>query len=163
MAQGRARRRRITIDAETSARVRAELTALMADFCRAVSFRPGELPPYERLHGIFVLGGKLIRNNGEEPEICTVAGFVEPRQHMIASGELTFFEQAESGHLTEVYGNVAHRFSTYHKRGRMDGVDFVTRGIISTQFVCTPQGWRMSSMAWDDERPGLSIPDSYSR
>jgi hypothetical protein len=151
----------MTIDAEASARVRADLTVLMADFCRAVSFMPGQLPPYERLYSIFVLGGKLIRNNGDEPEICTVAGFIEPRQHMIATGELTYFEQAESGHLTEVYGNVAHRFSTYQKRGRMDGVDFVTRGIISTQFIRTPQGWRMSSMVWDDEPPGLSIPDNH--
>ena len=153
----------MTTGEDVTASTRSELARLMTEFFRAVSFQPGEVPPYQMLHDLFVRGGKLIRNNGDEPEICTVAGFIEPRQHMIASGELTFFEQAESGHLTEVYGNVAHRFSTYHKRGRMDGVDFVTRGIISTQFVRTPQGWRMSSMAWDDERPGLSIPDSYSR
>ena len=153
----------MTLDAATAAQVRAELASLMSRFCEAVSFRPGEMPHYERLYEIFVLGGKLIRNNGDEPEITTVGGFVDPRQRMILSGELTYFEQFESGHLTEVYGNVAHRFSMYQKRGRMDGVDFVTRGIISTQFVYTPVGWRMSSMAWDDERPGLSIPDHIPR
>jgi len=30
--------------------------------------------------------------------------------------------------------------------------------MISTQFIFTPAGWRMSSMAWDDERPGLELP-----
>jgi hypothetical protein len=32
--------------------------------------------------------------------------------------------------------------------------------MISTQFIHTPQGWKVSSMAWDDERPGLQLPDS---
>src|SRR6266404_4013075 len=41
----------------------------------------------------------------------------------------------------------------------MKGVLFEARGMISTQFILTPAGWKMSSMAWDDERPGLSIPD----
>ena len=34
-------------------------------------------------------------------------------------------------------------------------------GIISTQFVKTTAGWRISAMAWDDERPGLTIPSRY--
>ena len=35
------------------------------------------------------------------------------------------------------------------------------RSVISTQFIRTPRGWKTSSMAWDDERPGLGIPDRY--
>ena len=30
--------------------------------------------------------------------------------------------------------------------------------MISTQYVRTPVGWRISAMAWDDERPGLTLP-----
>jgi hypothetical protein len=30
--------------------------------------------------------------------------------------------------------------------------------MISTQFILTPAGWKISAMAWDDEHPGLSIP-----
>ena len=29
--------------------------------------------------------------------------------------------------------------------------------MVTTQFINTPSGWKMTSMAWDDERPGLSI------
>jgi hypothetical protein len=82
-----------------------------------------------------------------------------PRQQQVNSGELTSFEEGEVAHVTEVFGNVGHRFSTYHKRGTSDGVAFEARGIICTQFVRTPSGWKISSMAWDDERPGLRIPD----
>jgi hypothetical protein len=41
------------------------------------------------------------------------------------------------------------------------GSEFGGRGIISIQFIMTDTGWKISSMAWDDERPGLTIPDRY--
>ena len=47
------------------------------------------------------------------------------------------------------------------KRGTVQGEAIEGRGVISTQFIRTPSGWRMSSMAWDDERPGLAIPARY--
>jgi hypothetical protein len=150
----------MTIDEAAAERIRAELAGLMAEFFRAVSFRPGTMPPYHLLHELFVAGGMLIRNNGDAPEITSVADFIAPRQFMVEIGELSYFEEVELGSSTEMFGNIAYRFSTYQKRGRMDGVDFAARGVISTQFVNTPEGWRMSAMAWDDERPGLSIPEN---
>lgn len=36
-----------------------------------------------------------------------------------------------------------------------------TKGPILTQFIGTPAGWKMTVMAWDDERPGLDLPDRY--
>ena len=45
----------------------------------------------------------------------------------------------------------------------MEGATIDVRGAISTQFIRTPDGWRMSSMAWDDERPGLVLPTRYDR
>jgi len=56
-----------------------------------------------------------------------------------------------------IFGNVAHRFGAYKKCGTSNGVAFEAQGMITTQFINTPGGWRMSAMAWDDERPGLSI------
>jgi hypothetical protein len=64
---------------------------------------------------------------------------------------LTSFEEAERSAVTESFGKVAHRFSTYEKRGVRDGAAFAARGRIATQFVRTPGGWRITSMAWDDE------------
>ena len=84
----------------------------------------------------------------------------EPRAAMVRAGELTRFREVELSETTVVFGNVAHRFSAYAKSGMMKGIPFEGRGMISSQFVLTPDGWRMSAMAWDDERPGLSIPAS---
>jgi len=40
--------------------------------------------------------------------------------------------------------------------GCLDGRAFRTRGMKTFQFVRTPAGWRISAVAWDDEREGLS-------
>ena len=138
---------------------RGEIARLMAAFFRAVSFDPGEHPPYENIRALFVEGGLLIRNSGAAPEIATVAQFIEPRRAMVVAGQLTRFREAELSATTEVFGNVAQRFSAYAKDGSANGVAFAARGMIATQFVRTPAGWKMSAMAWDDEREGLALPE----
>jgi hypothetical protein len=150
-----------TVDGGPVADVLVELRRLMEEFFGAVSFDSGERPAYEGLPGLFIDGGRLIKNSGDVPEISTVDQFIAPRQAMVDSGALAYFREVEDGEITEVFGNVAHRFSRYDKRGMMDGVPFEAAGMISTQFIRTPNGWQISSMAWDDERPGLAIPDRY--
>jgi hypothetical protein len=142
--------------------ITAELKALTGAFFRAVSFESGQRPAYARIRDLFMDDGKLIRNSSELPEISSVDGFISSRQRMVDSGALTSFEEVETAETTELFGNVAHRFSTYEKRGTMHGKAIEGRGVISTQFIRTPSGWKMSSMAWDDERPGLPIPDRYT-
>lgn len=137
------------------------LDALSREFFRAVSFEPGGQPDYARLHDLFVDGGLLVRNSGPRPEVSTVAQFIKPRLASVRAGELTRFSEVELEAVTEVFGRVAHRFSSYAKTGMSFGVPFAARGMISTQFVHTPQGWRISAMAWDDEREGLVLPPRY--
>jgi hypothetical protein len=103
----------------------------------------------------------LIKNSGATLEVAGVAEFIRPRQALVDTGPLTQFREAEISHTTEAFGNVAHRFSAYEKSGTLNGTSFRARGMISTQFVHTATGWKMSSMAWDDEREGLSLPTGY--
>ncbi len=148
------------MDKEPShADVKRELDARTAEFFRAVSFEAGETPAYENIHALFVEPGLLIKNTASTPEISGVRQFIEPRQAMVSRGELTRFCERELAETTEVFGNVAHRYSAYAKSGTSNGVPFEAQGMISTQFVKTPAGWKMSAMAWDDERPGLSLPE----
>jgi hypothetical protein len=139
-----------------------ELDRLSVEFFRAVSFEAGESPAYENIRTLFIESGLLVKNTGTVPEISTISQFIEPRQTLVRSGELTRFREWELSETTEIFGNVAHRFSVYAKSGTMKGVPFQARGMISTQFILTPAGWKMSAMAWDDERPGLSIANHYT-
>jgi hypothetical protein len=129
----------------------AELARLTAEFLAAVTFAPGERPPYERIRDLFIPEGLLIRNSGDAPEVTTVDEFIAPRLATVESGALTEFYEGELSDVTELFGNVAHRRSEYEKRGVLEGEPFAARGVIFTQFVRTPDGWRMSAMAWDDE------------
>ena len=138
-----------------------DLARLTAGFFRAVSFEPGEMPSYEGIHELFIEAGLLIKNSGEAPEISSVRQFIEPRQASVNARALTQFRETELSATTEIFGNIAHRFSAYAKSGTLNGVPFEARGMVSTQFILTPVGWRMSSMAWDDERPGLELPRQY--
>lgn len=131
---------------------------LLAVFFQSVSFEQGARPAYEQLYSLFIEDGLLIRNSLSAPEISTVREFIESRAALAASGRLTFFEEAELSGVTEQFGNVAQRFSAYRKSGLQDGAHFSTRGMISTQFIRTLAGWKISAMAWDDERPGLTLP-----
>jgi hypothetical protein len=143
--------------------VKLELDRLTAEFFRAVSFEAGSVPAYENIHALFIERGLLIKNVSSVPEISNVQEFVSPRQAQVEARTLTRFHEAELSETTMIFGNVAHRFSAYEKSGTSGGAAFEGKGMISTQFVNTPSGWRMSAMAWDDERAGLLIGDLESK
>jgi hypothetical protein len=56
-----------------------------------------------------------------------------------------------------VFGDVAQHFCSYEKSGVQDGVPFTGRGMKTVQLVRMPEGWRISAVAWDDEREGLTV------
>jgi hypothetical protein len=131
---------------------------LLNRFFDAVSFPEGGTPAYEELTELFSTEGRLIRTSTPTPENRRVDDFIDERRRALATGALTSFREGEVSGRTDVFGSVAHRLSTYTKSGDGPGGSFAVRGVISTQFVREPGGWRISSMAWDDERPGLSNP-----
>jgi len=145
------------------ATVKAELDRLTTEFFLAVSFEEGATPMYENIYELFIESGLLVKNTGPAPEINTVQQFIEPRVVAVRNGELTRFHEIELSETTEIFGNVAHRFNSYAKSGTIKGIPFTARGMVSTQFIKTTAGWKISAMAWDDERPGLSIPEPYER
>jgi len=137
--------------------VKSELGRLTSEFFRAVSFEAGSSPSYRSIPELFIERGLLIKNVSSTPEISSVPEFIESREALVRSGTLTRFHESEISESTVIFGNVAHRFSAYVKSGTSSGTPFDARGMVTTQFIKTPGGWKMSAMAWDDERPGLSI------
>ncbi|HET9980652.1 MAG TPA: hypothetical protein VFQ32_09415 [Ktedonobacterales bacterium] len=144
-------------------RSKAEIDALTAAFFQVVSFDEGERPAYSRLYDLFIESGQIIKNSGPSPEISTVQRFIEPRQRTVDAGDLTQFRESETAEITAIFGNVAHRLSIYEKHGVSAGTAIDGRGVISIQFIATDSGWKISSMVWDDERPGLTLPERYQR
>jgi hypothetical protein len=129
----------------------ADIDRLMGLFMDSFTNTGGRRPDLEIIRELFVPEGRIISNIGNDPVIMDVDAFVEPRRKMLTDGTLTEFSEWEVSQRTEIFGSVAHRFSEYRKSGVRDGAPFEGRGHKTTQFLRTRDGWRMSSMAWDDE------------
>ncbi len=62
--------------------------------------------------------------------------------------------------VTEVFGKIAHRFSTYALFINEQN-DPVSKGINSIQLIKESNLWKVSSMLWNDQTTTLSIPEKY--
>ncbi|MET9323437.1 DUF4440 domain-containing protein [Streptomyces sp. NPDC003038] len=123
----------------------------MRAFLGAFTNTGGGRPNLGAVREVFIPQGMIIKNGlGGEPVIYDLDAFIEPRERILTDGTLTEFSEWEVAERTEVFGSIAHRFSEYRKSGVLDGEWFEGSGRKTTQFVRTPAGWRMSSMAWDD-------------
>ena len=116
-------------------------------FFAAVSFPAGGTPEYERLYDLFTAEARLIRSTTDIPQDLSINQFVLDRRRLYDHGELTAFKEAELTAHTDIFGRVAHRLSAYEKHGVLNGIEFTGRGVISTQFIHHPTGWKISSMA----------------
>ncbi|MFI6922432.1 GNAT family protein [Nonomuraea spiralis] len=130
---------------------KAELDGLMAAFLDAFTNTAGRVPDVAAVRDLCIPQVTIVNNTGGEPVAYDLDGFVEPRQKLLTDGTLTEFSEWEVAERTEISGSIAHRFSDYRKSGVRDGARFEGAGRKITQFVRTPAGWRISSMAWDDE------------
>jgi hypothetical protein len=132
-----------------------DIDRLIAAFFALFSNRGGAQPNLAGIHELFVPEGVIAKCVDVKPEVSTLDDFIAPREQLLTSGALTDFEEVETSHQTEVFGHIARRVSMYRKSGVRDGAPFVTHGVKIFQLVETPQGWRILSMAWDDEREGF--------
>lgn len=132
--------------------VKAELDRLTRAFLGAFTNTGGRPPNVDVIRAVFIPQATIIKNVGAEPVVYNLDEFIAPRERILTDGTLTEFSEWEVAERTEIFGSVAHRFSHYRKSGVLDGVWFEGSGHKSTQFVRTPAGWRMSSLAWDDVR-----------
>ncbi|QNE22325.1 nuclear transport factor 2 family protein [Kribbella qitaiheensis] len=113
----------------------------------------------DALREAFVPEAVIVRTCGMEPAIYGVDEFIAPRETLLTSGTLVDFKEWPVDGRVEVFGDIAHWFGSYAKEGVQDGKPFTGRGMKTIQFIRTPEGWRISAAAWDDERPGLTIED----
>ncbi|GAA0317087.1 hypothetical protein GCM10010302_65180 [Streptomyces polychromogenes] len=130
--------------------VKTELDELMRVFLGAFTNTAGAAPDVDAVRRVFIPEGMIIKNVGGEPVVHDLDAFIAPRRTILTDGTLTEFSEWEVSERTEIFGSIAHRFSEYRKSGRLEGRWFEGGGHKTTQFVRTPAGWRMSSMAWDD-------------
>jgi len=137
-----------------------EINELTNSLYSCISFRRGEHPDVERLKSLFIKEGVLINNN-DDPLIFTIDQFVDAIDYQISAGSLKSFSEREVAEKTEIFGKIAHRFSTYEARFDPDDPEPLSIGINSIQLVKVGDSWLTSCLVWNDEAEGRKIPEKY--
>ena len=71
-----------------------------------------------------------------------------------------FFERSIANRV-EQFGNLSEVWSTYESRYAMSDAKPFARGVNSIQIVHAQGRFWIASVLWDDERPGLTLPEKY--
>lgn len=139
------------------------IRALITELYAIVS-GPGDQPrDWAREADLFMPQAHMIRTVVDEqgvarPEVIRAADY--PANFEAKMGGRDFFE-VEVHSIIEVFGNVAHSFSTYEAFEDAARTRFLKRGINSIQLYKIDGAWKIASMVWDDERTGQDLPSRY--
>lgn len=134
-----------------------DIDKLIDSFFNLFSVKKDDKADLSGIFNLFISEGLIVKCSGLNPEVYNLQQFIEPREKMFNDGVLSDFKEEELFERTEIFGNIAHRLSIYKKSGFMNGEIFENKGIKTLQFIKTPCGWKISSVAWDDERDDFEI------
>jgi hypothetical protein len=142
----------------------ASIDAIVKAVYEVISGEAGEQRDWNRFRSLFHSQARMIPT-GKNPQNGMVgARPLTPEEYVQRSEPFMmkegFFEK-EIARRTEVYGNIAHVFSTYesfHKKG--DAKPFM-RGINSIQLLNNGKRWLVMSIYWQQETPENPLPEKY--
>ena len=137
--------------------------AIIAALYASISGPAGQKRDWPRFRSLFIPDARLIVARPRRPEGPVPPRVMTPEQYITGSSaalEQGFFER-EISRISETFGGVTHRFSTYESRMRAEDPQPFARGINSIQLLYDGQRWWVVTVFWDSERPGNSIPAKY--
>ncbi len=128
-----------------------DIGALVDAFFDAFTNRGGTAANVDSLYGAFLPEAVIVKNAGARPVTYDVRGFIEPRRELLNGGSVADFREWEISGRTEIFGNIAQRFSRYAKSWIEDGEAHSGSGAKAMHFVRTAAGWKIASLVWDDD------------
>jgi len=138
----------------------AAIKKAVDDAYAAISFKSGQQLAYDSIQYAFIPQAQLINYITDTAQILSISDFVKAFKNYVETTKIQSFREEELYGRTDQFGKIAQRISTY--RTYINSNDVVKeRGVNSFQLIKTPQGWKVSSIIWDVEKTGLSIPDAY--
>ena len=118
---------------------------------------------WDRFRSLFVPGARLIPT-GARPTGEVSARVLSPDDYAQRAGALFekqgFFER-EAARRTEVFGSIAHVFSTYESRHAKEDAKPFQRGINSIQLMNDGKRWWIVTIFWQGEDDKNPLPEKY--
>ena len=137
--------------------------AIVAALYGAISGPAGQKRDWARFRSLFIPEARLIVARPPRPEGPLPPRVMSPEEYIATAGaalEAGFFER-EISRISETFGGVTHRFSTYESRARAEDPQPFTRGINSIQLLNDGRRWWVVTVFWDSERANNPIPAKY--
>jgi hypothetical protein len=141
----------------------SSMDAIIAALYDVISGPAGKKRDWDRMRSLFVPGARLIPtgprpSGGVGSRVLTVDEYITR-----ASGffDKEGFYERESARRTEIFGNIAHLFSTYESRHKPDDAQPFQRGINSIQLMNDGQRWWVVTIFWQGEDKEHPLPQKY--
>jgi hypothetical protein len=128
----------------------ANIEELIAAFYGAFDNRASHALKISELIAMFTPHARISRTTPNGVDEWTVEEFVAPRATLLTDGSLEDFHEWEVEAKTLVSGNIASRFSRYQKQGVLKGAPYTGGGVKFIQLCHGREGWKISSILWED-------------
>ena len=139
------------LNIDTHAADKIEINNLTKQFFNLFDNTDHKIPDWASVQKICIPEIIIIKKTGLNEIVYNLANFIEPRKEILSDGTLTNFQEQELHEETLVIGHIAHRRSRYQKSGNLSGRSFTETGTKLFQFIKTNDGWRISSLVWEDD------------
>ncbi len=143
----------------------SSIDSIMKAVYDVISGDAGQKRDWDRFRTLFHKDARMIPTTGKNPTTGVVAARVfTPEEYITRSSPFMekegFFER-ETARRTDIYGNIAHVFSTYESFHKKDDKKPFARGINSFQLLNDGKRWWVVTIYWQGETPENPIPKEY--
>ena len=140
------------------------LDSIMKAVYAVISGEAGKARDWDRFRSLFHKDARLIPA-GKNPKTGIInAHAFTPEEYISRSApfmEKEGFFESEKARRVEMYGNIAHVFSTYESRHAPGDAKPFARGINSFQLLNDGKRWWVVTIYWEGETPENPLPKKY--
>ncbi len=136
------------------------IDAIIASLYDVISGAKEEARDWDRFYSLFDDDARLIFSSNETTsgfQTRTPQGYREMAEAVFTRNN---FYESEISRDTEIFGNIAHIFSTYTGTRSPGDAPFL-RGINSIQLAHRNERWFIETIFWQAESAEFPLPDKY--
>lgn len=141
----------------------ASTDAIVKALYAVISGDAGVARDWDRFRSLFHPSARMIAS-GKAADGSIRVRVLTPEEYVRRSGPLLLrdgFHEREIARRVESYGQIAHVFSTYDAKHKVNDAAPFMRGINSIQLLNDGKRWWVTSIAWSSEGPADPLPARY--